>query len=340
MRKRVILLAVLLVFLFFIPEGIGNRIRNKVVGSIAPKPSAVSNSSIQQQQVREELESQIYKNQLCRLADWMQRQNQLQRDAYTLGILQEQENPFFKTKATYLAEIIAKQLYAVPAQVIWREPSNWSSHLWVNVGLRDNEKLGKNVIVEDSPVVVGKVIVGVVEEVCETRSRIRLITDQKICPSVRVLRGNDKNRVLREKISDLNLLLSTRGDMEGADELQNQLDVFQKTLSSEKESTFSIRGELKGASLPLWRVQRQVLRGVGFYSTSLDEGKWDLDQNRIACGDLLVTTGMDGIFPPDFHVAYVTKVFPLREGDVTYQIEACSMAGNLSDLREVYILPR
>ena len=55
--------------------------------------------------------------------------------------------------------------------------------------------------------------------------------------------------------------------------------------------------------------------------------------------DLLVTTGMDGVFPEGLHVATVTKIRPLKEGDYYYQLEAIPTAGNLEEISIVSILP-
>jgi hypothetical protein len=55
--------------------------------------------------------------------------------------------------------------------------------------------------------------------------------------------------------------------------------------------------------------------------------------------DLLVTTGLDGVFPEGLHVAEVTHVHPLREGDYYYEIEAIPTAGNLNELSILYVMP-
>lgn len=55
--------------------------------------------------------------------------------------------------------------------------------------------------------------------------------------------------------------------------------------------------------------------------------------------DILVTTGMDGVFPPGLRVAEVTRIFPLREGAYTYEIEAVPVVGNLDTLQTVFIIP-
>jgi cell shape-determining protein MreC len=56
-------------------------------------------------------------------------------------------------------------------------------------------------------------------------------------------------------------------------------------------------------------------------------------------GDLLVTTGLDGIFPSGFRVGIVSSVETLKEGASSYEIEAISTAGNLNDLNAVFVLP-
>ena len=55
-------------------------------------------------------------------------------------------------------------------------------------------------------------------------------------------------------------------------------------------------------------------------------------------GDLLITTGLDGVFPPGFRVAVVSQVQTLKEGASSYELEAISTAGNLDELTHVFVL--
>ena len=56
-------------------------------------------------------------------------------------------------------------------------------------------------------------------------------------------------------------------------------------------------------------------------------------------GDLLVTSGLDGLFPKGISVAITTKVMPLKQGSFAYEIEAQPTAPSLNDLKFVFILP-
>ncbi len=202
---------------------------------------------------------------------------------------------------------------AIPARIIYRSPNSWHSSLWINVGYIDNETLPSPVIGHNSPVLVGSSIIGVLDYVGKNQSRIRLITDSGLAPSVRVLRKEEDN-----------------------------------------ETLYLAKGELHGASKPAWRSQGHLLRGIGFnYDFEDDKGPArDLRTGEplinkdtiptfplLAVGDLLVTTGMDGVFPPELNVAVITKLYPLKEGDYFYEIEAEPTAGKLEDLSLVFILP-
>lgn len=179
----------------------------------------------------------------------------------------------------------------VPAKVIFRSPTAWESSLWINVGKATNAQLGREVVAYHSPVVEGKSIVGVVDYVGEKQSRVRLITDSGLTPSVRASRGK--------------LLLA--------------------------------KGEVHGSSLPLWRAQRPLLKGTGFNYDFPDQ-KLPEGIDLIKVGDLLVTAGLDGVFPPNLHVGKVTKIDPSKEGDYFWELEAEPTATKLNDLDYVFVL--
>lgn len=62
--------------------------------------------------------------------------------------------------------------------------------------------------------------------------------------------------------------------------------------------------------------------------------------NIVQEGDLLVTTGMDGVFPPYLNVGTVVNVDPLAEGGITRSLRAIPAVQDLSYLRAVIVLPR
>ena len=97
------------------------------------------------------------------------------------------------------------------------------------------------------------------------------------------------------------------------------------------------KGEVHGCSQPLWRSQRHLLKGTGFNydfpDQAIPEGIELLKQ-----GDLLVTTGLDGVFPPNLHVGKVTKIAPAMEGDYFWELEAEPTASHLDDLDYLFVL--
>lgn len=254
------------------------------------------------------------------------------------------------TRKNEILNLLNLQLKSTPAKVIFRSNSSWSSSLWVNVGSKDS-------IQKNSPVISGKSIVGVIDYVGKHQSRVRLITDSGLCPSVRVSRGESQTRLLKENIHFLSGLFSIQSDLfDSTTEKQrfiNDLDKIRTKLINDQKNWLLAKGELQGKSAPLWRSTGQNLKGIGFnYDFPDEEGPArDLRTGKainfkgallegpiIQENDLLVTTGYDGVFPPGFPIATVSKIFLLKEGDYYFEIEAKPTAGNLDELNVVFIL--
>lgn len=258
-----------------------------------------------------------------------------------------------------LLKLLQVQLQATPAKVIFRSPSTWNSSLWINVGSETNDATKTNTIVKNSPVLLGKAVIGVIDYVGKKQSRVRLITDNGLSPSVRAARGDIKTMLKLEKLREAVKLLDTEGsafeDPKQQDELVMALEtVIEKLLKESAPSSFLAKGEIHGSSKPLWRQKRHELSGSGFNYDFADEfgpardlrtGKSEISSDEsnelliIQVGDILVTTGLDGVFPPGLPVAEVTHVYPLKEGDYYYEIDALPVAGNLDDLSLVFVIP-
>lgn len=257
----------------------------------------------------------------------------------------EGENHLLRLELRRLAAIVEQQAHklyaeAVPAEVIYRDPENWGCSLWVNVGAETTPSVVKN-----SPVVVGKGLVGVIDYVGATESRVRLISDPHLKLSVRALRGAPQNAVLQERIDALLSSLEKRKDLPlSADETTRLVQAL-KGVSGRLDKTldgwYLAKGVLEGSGAPLWRSRSQVLKGIGFnYDYPDAEGPArPLHTGIIQVGDLLITTGMDGVFPKGLRVAEVSKVFPLREGGYCFTIEATPIVGTLDELETVFVLP-
>lgn len=270
----------------------------------------------------------------------------------------ETSDPFFERRQSHLKtqlELEAKSLFA---EVIYRQPSAWSSSVWINVGKRDNVALGFPVVGVNSPVLSGDHLIGIVEAVGEKQSRVRLLTDSALVVSVRALRGTAQRQEMLQLVDTLSSELAMQGDdlLPSQEEkiLAEKLGQLKEKLKEEGETKYLAKGELFGTSSPLWRSRSPILKGVGFnydfedvegparelrtgkpYSHLIQDGGVVLIQE----GDLLVTTGMDGIFPADLPVAFVSKVESLKEGEAFYSIEAKLCASEIEELSAVVVLP-
>jgi len=295
---------------------------------------------------------QLLTLQLQRMKSWLFNEKQLSDQCTVYSLLsQKSDDPFFERRRDYLAKIIEKGLVAVPAKVIFREPTTWSSSIWLNVGEKDNKELKQKIIAVNSPVVLGKNVVGVVEEVGKSRCRVRLLTDPSLTPSVRVVRGSEQNRVLLKALDTLEEIIEGREDLGGLEELKTALKEVSLQLPQEARTLYLAKGEIHGCRGSLGRMRGAVLKGEGFNYDFADEegpardlrtGKSmdsSMDEPLIKVGDLLVTTGMDGVFPPDLNVGIVSKIFSLHEGGCSYSLEAHPTISDFNQLTEVFILP-
>lgn len=241
-------------------------------------------------------------------------------------------------KKEHIRERVSEQLLSMPAQVIYRDPSLWSSSLWVNVGEKTNRALGKKVVAKNSPVLAdGGALAGVVEFVGEKQSRVRLITDSGLSPSVRVLRGGSQNRELAHRIDALLKLLEKRDDLDKDNAFQ-QLTLLKQSLGTDWEDGYLAKGEVHGSSTPFWRSRGSLLEGIGF-NFDFPDSQGSKKAPLLKEGDLLVTTGLDGVFPSGLPVGTVLKLHPQQAGDPAFAIDVRPIIANLNDLQTLFILP-
>lgn len=378
MKKQNYLLIFLLISFAFIiisfPKKTVDKFRNFSIGSISPflkiknkeltknTNEIFSDSNILSNKLA--LENTLLKNELNGIYEWLFFENRLddQIEKYKNYLNKSEKDfllkDFFLRRAEETKEITKQQFEAIPARVIFRDPSSWSSSLWINVGEKDNENLSKTIVAKNSPVVIGQNLVGVVENVHKNFSRIRLITDSSLIPSVRALRGKSQDISLinliqsfKDRVFSKNNLFDTEEEKENFINTLNQLS---QKLSNGKEDKYLAKGELFGSSEPFWRSKGLILKGRGFNYDYSDEegGPRDLRTGKIVgdnvnlkseplieVGDLLVTTGMDGVFPKGLYVATVQKIYDLDNGDSSYEIEAIPTVNNLNELDVVMVMP-
>ncbi len=286
-----------------------------------------------------ELENQILRAELEKMNRWMVSEEKIREQVDLLNQLEKQKDGassevsrgFVERRLTHLRSIIQSELMAIPAEIIYRDPSLWSSSLWIDVGEEDNQALGRVVVANNSPVVHGSILVGLVDYVGKKQSRVRLVTDSGLSPSVRCARGGVQERETMAHIHSL--LKHITGNLPLEIELKN----LQKSLQP-KEDHYLAKGEIHGSSFPLWRSRSSSLRGIGFNLYYKDEDSACFNSESVLQkGDILVTTGLDGVFPPDLKVAVVTAVLR-RSGGYAYDLEADSLISDMSELQTLFVL--
>jgi rod shape-determining protein MreC len=318
------------------------------------KPSPFTSLSIKEEQQRLQLENQLLKTELAYLQKELDEQSLLfSQMEQSTSLNSEQDLKFFKRKV----KTISWSLNAVPARVIFRSFDTWNSSLWINVGETNNLNHQVPIIALNSPVVVGCAVVGIIDYVGKHHSRVRLITDNRLTPSVRALRGGEQDFLMSEQIERLLQQMNRKKQLPLTQEDQTSLiqllDRLKNGLQPFKKTWYLAKGELLGISTPSRLGQNITLKGTGFnYDFADEEGdSRDLRNGKslhhpheqsvqiLKIGDILVTTGMDGIFPPGFQVATVSKIGLLKEGDYFYTLEAEPIAGPMEELALVFVLP-
>jgi rod shape-determining protein MreC len=368
MRRNVyypFLFIIAALFLFLtLPSSITGKLRSVAVGMVSPIWAGFHGEQKQSiDRLQLSLENQRLHEALEEVFEWVLAEEEIQKQQEELEKISEkiqEKSPsrdFFLRRKKELQKRIDLQLQALPAKIIFRDPLSRSHFVWINVGEKENESLGKKIVAVDSPVVVGDCLFGVVEEVEKKRSKVRLITDAGLSVSVRSVRGASQEKVFHQMLGDLGSFLKEKEElfasMEEKEIFLKILLKIQENLSREKREWFLAKGILQGSNLPLWTFGSQKLKGTGFNydckdaegeSRDLKTGKSTAGESLekmalIAAGDLLITSGMDGIFPPGLSVATVCHVFPLKEGATCYDLEAEPLAFDLQDLSVVFVLP-
>ena len=251
---------------------------------------------------------------------------------------------FYERRIRDLLALLNKEVYSIDAKVLFRDPSFWSSGFWIDCGEAQNRNFNSKIIAKNSPVLFEDSLIGVIEIVEEKRSYVRLLTDSSLTPAVRAIRGGEQNHSLLQNIKlleeELRLSFNDVSPI-----LFSELEIVKKALEASGEALYLAKGELRGSSYPIWRSRSPLLKGVGFnYEFSDSEGPSHTIHDKLKTpllqvGDLLITSGLDGVFPNGLCVATVSRISPLKEGDYAYEIEALLTAGNLDRISHVQIYP-
>jgi cell shape-determining protein MreC len=279
------------------------------------------------------MENYQLRSQLDLVYNWLNSEKYLSEQIEmfrTLGMSSE----LVKRRSEEMKSLLQKKTMAALGRIIYRDPSAWSSTCWIDAGEENNALLGKTIIAKNSPVISGSALVGVVEYVGKRQSRVRLITDSSLKTAVRAVRGSVAER-------DISLLTQMLQDRLRRHPFKQTLQEFKQTLKVGWEDGYFAKGEISGTSAPYFRSLQPILKGIGFNCNfeDMDSPARDLKAGILRENDLLITSGLDGIFPPGLQVGRVINIKPLRPGGFSYDLEATPSAGDLADLTFVYVLP-
>jgi cell shape-determining protein MreC len=369
-RYTYIFIALFILCQLSLPNAASDRIRSISVAALSPswhffshfkerflKLASIIPSGGASPHVRREIDSMRLENHNLRnQLELLKAQVDLEKLAVEEAELLKyfaQDQAYAKRRKAEIFRLVDLYAPAIAGKVIFRESGSWNSSFWINLGETTNQTLGKVLIAKNSPVVLGTSVLGIVEYVGKHRSRVRLITDSSIVPSVRVLRGGEQKRMIAEHARKLLELIEGCEEISKSHPLKKELSQLAQDLHLSEESFYLAKGEMRGIRTPLFRSRQALLQGVGFNcdfeddespSRDLKSGK-PIDTASsseivlVKTGDILVTTGMDGIFPAGLRVGQVTKVHSLREGASSYELDALPLIGNFDHISYVSVLP-
>lgn len=323
------------------PKALVDRMRARSVGLVTP----FSQGSRGDEWARLKMANQHLTHQLETAYEWLLADRHVAELTLALKeISKGGDQGLLQRRANYLRARLRAEAVSLPGEVIYRDTSSWSSSLWINIGEEDNRNLNAGVIAKNSPVLSEGSLVGVVDYVGKRQSRVRLITDAGLSPAVRAVRGAIQNREMARLLQTLLERLKNRSDLFASQEELGQFLVCLTELHGKLglgwDDSYLAKGELKGSSAPFWRSKGSLLKGVGFnFDYADEEGKASRSLPILQVGDFLVTSGLDGVFPPGLPVGTVTKVVAPDLGGYAYEIEARPFASHLNDLQTVFVLP-
>jgi rod shape-determining protein MreC len=320
------------------------------------QPSPFTFISIEEKKEQMQMETVLFETEMAFLQKQMDEQ-------LLLASQIRQAAPFNPKEALSLSEecnnslqrnfkTIKRRLKGLPARVVFRSYDTWNHSLWINLGESANQNLPNRAVAINSPVVVGKAIVGIIDYVGKHQSRVRLISDNRLNPSVRAARGGEQESLISEQVEILLQQITRSKELPLSHNDQTELLKLLKQLKGGldplKKTWVLAKGELLGS-----KSGGKTLKGTGFnYDFADEEGdSRDLRTGKalhhpkesaipiLKINDILLTTGLDGVLPPDFQIAIITHVGLLKEGDYFYEIEARPIVGQLQELALVFVLP-
>ncbi|KAG8173560.1 hypothetical protein JTE90_013640 [Oedothorax gibbosus] len=245
-------------------------------------PLHLSMSSVAKQELETlRQENYLLHLQVDHIREWLLSEDRINEQIDLLKSMnsassEEKEKLFLRRRREEIMKILQLKSKAIPAKVIFREPGSWSNYVWINVGEADNKNLQEGVIAKNSPVIIGNSVVGVVDLIHKTQSRVRLITDNRLTIAVRAVRGKQQDHFLLEQLNALLFSLEKNQNSSCSQEVQEAISALARLKAQfipVNQNIYLAKGELQGTGRPLWRSCGSFLKGTGFnYDFSDQEG--------------------------------------------------------------------
>ena len=138
------------------------KMRATAIAFFTPKGKAITPGSLVKDQdvKRLEGENHLLRMEIGKLKVLLEQQGAIdnfQKEAkgYSSGNL--------LSRASESSFLLDLNTLSVPARVVYRDPAIWRSSIWVNVGEETNKQLGHTVVAKNSPVGLGRSIVGALD---------------------------------------------------------------------------------------------------------------------------------------------------------------------------------
>jgi len=298
------------------------------------------------------VENQILRSQLAYIKEWVHAQQKVEDFFSELKKLEKAQHLALigheaqKKRIKIVEQFLNYFSQYALGRVIFVEPFASSSLAWIDIGDKYNQQVGETVVAKNSPVVIADQLVGVVEEVYPKFSKIRLITDPKLAINVKAVRGKEQMKDVQSKAEELLDCLELIKDIkyERKEELIAQLIQLIQGLKLDGHDRYYALGEISGSEYSFLSKNRDQLVGTGFslkgsYRQLQDDPSKGFQEIAVMKGDLLVSTGKDGVIPAGLKVGWVVDVGKASMGKSTYAIRARSACRELHRLEYVQVLP-
>lgn len=321
---KTLLLSSVLALMLLLPLTFVSRIRRVAIECAAPlwKWVALPGSAYRRASSEAHKRLELENNRLCQLL-----------------VRYKRELDLCKKQAHGSSESAIASPVAITARPLYWDCKGSGHFLWIDVGTSHN-RLKKQLIAQNSPVLFGATVVGVIDQVGSHSSRVRLLSDPALHPSVQAVRGSHRDALMLDHVEAVIERVSRE---EGAFGLSAQHSKCLQTLLQRMRRGLSEGLAAKGAS---WYFARGILqgsKGAGLLRHSLVKGlgftSSYAEEARIALGDILVTTGLDGLFPAGLVVAEVVRIFPVEEGEPTFEFEARLSFQGWDSATALFVLP-